>query len=84
MTFYELNFACLVLANAYLFYKQHQQDKFTESTKHVDVGAKSDHSEDAVPRFKKEFFSVYLLAFAADWLQGPHIYALCVGVTPML
>ena len=27
-------------------------------------------------QFQRTYISVYLLAMAADWLQGPHVYAL--------
>ncbi|OLN96483.1 Molybdate-anion transporter 1 [Colletotrichum chlorophyti] len=33
-------------------------------------------SQAAVRQFQLEFFPVYALAMAADWLQGPHIYAI--------
>ncbi|KXH35742.1 major facilitator superfamily transporter [Colletotrichum nymphaeae SA-01] len=33
-------------------------------------------SQNAVRQFQLDFFPVYALAMAADWLQGPHIYAI--------
>ncbi|KAB5560025.1 major facilitator superfamily transporter [Coniochaeta sp. 2T2.1] len=33
-------------------------------------------SKEAVRKFQWDFFLVYALAVAADWLQGPHIYAI--------
>ncbi|GKT62710.1 major facilitator superfamily domain containing protein 5 [Colletotrichum tofieldiae] len=33
-------------------------------------------SQAAVRQFQLDFFPVYALAMAADWLQGPHIYAI--------
>ncbi|KAK4031348.1 major facilitator superfamily transporter [Parachaetomium inaequale] len=33
-------------------------------------------SSEAIRRFQIDYFLVYALAVAADWLQGPHIYAI--------
>ncbi|KAK6224433.1 major facilitator superfamily domain containing protein 5 [Colletotrichum tabaci] len=33
-------------------------------------------SQAAIRQFRLDFFPVYALAMAADWLQGPHIYAI--------
>jgi MFS transporter, MFS domain-containing protein family, molybdate-anion transporter len=40
------------------------------------AGQPSSDLREAVRRFKLDYFLVYGLAVAADWLQGPHIYAI--------
>jgi MFS transporter, MFS domain-containing protein family, molybdate-anion transporter len=85
MSFYEVNLAVFAAGNAYLLYKQYSgQKKVLEETKPVDVEEQNEHqngvtstvSPEALRQFQIEFFAVYALAVAADWLQGPHIYAI--------
>ncbi|KAK6006121.1 hypothetical protein QM012_006531 [Aureobasidium pullulans] len=65
----------LAAISAYLLYRQHQSDKGS-SVAETESGMKSALGQDAIKRFKKSFFPAYALVCAADWLQGPHIYAL--------
>ncbi|KAG9960944.1 major facilitator superfamily domain-containing protein, partial [Aureobasidium melanogenum] len=75
MDFYETNLAVLAAVSTYLLYRQHQSDK-QNSAAEAESGMKSALGQDAIKRFKRSFFSAYALVCAADWLQGPHIYAL--------
>lgn len=77
MTFYEANLAVLVLFSTILLFRQYRVD-----TKKAILGTEeglkkcSNLGQDAIKRFKKAFFPAYCFVYAADWLQGPHIYAL--------
>ncbi|KAH0266975.1 major facilitator superfamily domain-containing protein, partial [Aureobasidium melanogenum] len=75
MGFYETNLAVLAAVSTYLLYRQHQSDK-QNSAAEAESGMKSALGQDAIKRFKRSFFPAYALVCAADWLQGPHIYAL--------
>ncbi|KAG9757787.1 major facilitator superfamily domain-containing protein, partial [Aureobasidium melanogenum] len=75
MGFYETNLAALAAVSTYLLYRQHQCDK-QNSAAEAESGMKSALGQDAIKRFKRSFFPAYALVCAADWLQGPHIYAL--------
>ncbi|KAI4723616.1 DUF791-domain-containing protein [Aureobasidium sp. EXF-10727] len=75
MAFYETNLAVLAAVSAYLLYRQHQSDKQNSATD-SESGVKNALGQDAIQRFKRAFFPAYALVCAADWLQGPHIYAL--------
>ncbi|OAA65524.1 major facilitator superfamily transporter [Niveomyces insectorum RCEF 264] len=82
MDFYRANLGVLVATNAYLLWSQYR------ATKNGDEAAKSDPSleergerakafaTENGRRFQLNFFLPYALAVAADWLQGPHIYAI--------
>ena len=69
MAFYQINFAVLVLANSLLALKQHSLNLPIRLEEEVESETKITDGEQAIARFKKEFFSVYLLVFGADWLQ---------------
>ncbi|KAI4855350.1 DUF791-domain-containing protein [Aureobasidium sp. EXF-8846] len=75
MAFYETNLAVLAAVSVYLLYRQHQYEK-RDSVTDAESGVKSALGQDAIKRFKRAFFPAYALVCAADWLQGPHIYAL--------
>ncbi|KAH0344731.1 major facilitator superfamily domain-containing protein, partial [Aureobasidium melanogenum] len=75
MGFYETNLAVLAAVSTYLLYRQHQSEK-ENSAAEAESGMKSVLGQDAIKRFKRSFFPAYALVCAADWLQGPHIYAL--------
>ena len=74
---YQQSFIGLVALNTGLAYKQYRQQKSTTvraiSTR-TQGGEKIDHA--AIRHFEKNFYLVYCIAVAADWMQGPHIYAL--------
>ncbi|CAM1502282.1 Fc.00g042660.m01.CDS01 [Cosmosporella sp. VM-42] len=74
MPFYELNLLAFVAANAFLLYRQYRAQEPVE-TLLGDDATREQQRKDA-KRFALEFFPVYALAVAADWLQGPHIYAI--------
>ncbi|KAK4095803.1 major facilitator superfamily domain-containing protein [Parathielavia hyrcaniae] len=86
MVFYEANTALFALGSAYLlhwqYYKPGRPAEKNEGARGVldgedasDDGTEVD-SSDAARKFQIDFFSVYALAVAVDWLQGPHIYAI--------
>ena len=71
MAFYLVNLAVLVLANGLLLFQQYvanKRDEFQE-TQTQDPEIKPGDGKEAIRRFEKDFFTVYLLAVAADWLQ---------------
>ncbi|KAH8886774.1 major facilitator superfamily transporter [Thozetella sp. PMI_491] len=54
-----------------------QEDGDSEDGEVIELGGVEGEDIGAIARqFKVEFFLVYALAVAADWLQGPHIYAI--------
>ncbi|KAI5203667.1 DUF791-domain-containing protein [Aureobasidium subglaciale] len=75
MAFYETSLVILAAISAYLLYRQHQLEKQSSDSEAENV-LKSALGRDAIQRFKRAFFPAYALVCAADWLQGPHIYAL--------
>ncbi|KAK4123072.1 major facilitator superfamily domain-containing protein [Parathielavia appendiculata] len=86
MVFYEANTALFALGGAYLLHRQYympgrpagkvESGRLMEDVEGTsDDGTEAD-SSDATRKFQINFFSVYALAVAVDWLQGPHIYAI--------
>ncbi|KAL5121084.1 hypothetical protein ACEQ8H_000935 [Pleosporales sp. CAS-2024a] len=75
---YQATFACSVVFNAFALYQSHRSSKAEVSAaSHLDK--KDDQSReasdrDSLQRLKWQFFPIYLLVNAADWLQGPYIY----------
>lgn len=67
MLFYELNLAVFVTVVTVLFYQQYRAGKPVE-TLLGDAASREQHLKKA-RKFVKEFFPVYGLAVAADWLQ---------------
>ncbi|KAM0333478.1 hypothetical protein ACHAQA_002140 [Verticillium albo-atrum] len=88
MSFYQLNLALFAAANAGLLYRQYSVQKRqlndVEPKEEEDVDRVESQQllsppvemEAAARRFQLEYFAVYALAVGADWLQGPHIYAM--------
>ena len=73
MAFYEINVAILVVLNALAYYKQRQWQKqgLTLGNTGGAPGQESEEGQQAyVARFKRQFFSAYILVVAADWLQA--------------
>ncbi|KAH8678024.1 major facilitator superfamily domain-containing protein [Xylariales sp. PMI_506] len=80
MAFYQINLACFVATNAYLLYRQYQKgretaDDTSQDSKNIEQAERQEDAG-AARRFQFSFFLPYALAVAADWLQGPHIYAI--------
>lgn len=88
MPFYQLNLVLFAAVNVVLLHRQYQarrrQVDSSEGTKDD-----ADHEVEsqqllknpselkaAARRFQYEYFTVYAFAVAADWVQGPHIYAI--------
>lgn len=69
MTFYQLNFAVLVTANAALAYRQYRKLKRQEKLANIGPEIENSGEREESARFTKDFFTVYLLVVAADWLQ---------------
>ncbi|KAL9048369.1 MAG: hypothetical protein Q9206_006070 [Seirophora lacunosa] len=87
MDFYQVNLFAFVLLNSSLIYRQHRREKAADlsekiqacETENLISGDDYDSSppqQDEAATFKKLFFPVYVLVWAADWLQGPFIYTL--------
>ena len=76
--FYEINLGVFAVGNAYLLYRQYRGRKPANAGYEE---LEDDHDREGVDqgvvrRFQLDYFLVYALAVAADWLQGPHIYAI--------
>ncbi|KAH8907806.1 major facilitator superfamily transporter [Coniochaeta sp. PMI_546] len=92
LSFYQLNLALFATGNAYLLYRQYRREQKPSAPPPVasadddsdrdvelelpDGNGSVTASKEAVRKFQWDFFLVYALAVAADWLQGPHIYAI--------
>lgn len=77
MAFYEANLIVLVLLCAILLFRLRQLDTRKpqqETNREEEPKITSALGQEAISRFKKAFFPAYCLVYAADWLQGPHIY----------
>lgn len=82
MSFYQLNLGIFAAGNAYLLYRQYQReqkppaealqplpDDDTDRDVELELPEIVAASKAAVSKFKWDFFLVYALAVAADWLQ---------------
>ncbi len=81
MSFYEINLGVFAAGNAYLLYKQYNLQKQRTQRHKEETAIENQHDEDngvlspdssaavAARKFQIEYFSVYALAVAADWLQ---------------
>ncbi|KAK8061387.1 hypothetical protein PG994_007753 [Apiospora phragmitis] len=85
MDFYQLNLAIFVATNGYLLYRQYNSSSNSSRKESIDIPLASPNDLEtaekgpdgrAARRFQLSFFLPYALAVAADWLQGPHIYAI--------
>ncbi|KAI0173944.1 major facilitator superfamily transporter [Pestalotiopsis sp. NC0098] len=81
MDFYQINLAVFASTNAYLLYHQYQKGKktapdFTLVDPTSIEYAEKEEITGTARRFQINYFLPYALAVAADWLQGPHIYAI--------
>ncbi|KAK8132592.1 hypothetical protein PG999_000765 [Apiospora kogelbergensis] len=85
MDFYQLNLAVFVATNGYLLYRQYNSNSNKKTKEDIDLSlagsadletAEKRPDGGAARRFQFNFFLPYALAVAADWLQGPHIYAI--------
>lgn len=69
MSFYQLNFATLVAANTVLAYRQYRQRKWQELAADISLEVEKSEGKKEIARFTEDFFTIYLLVVAADWLQ---------------
>jgi hypothetical protein len=69
MEFYQLNFAALVAVNAGFAYRQYRQGKCKPKTASIVSEVEKSTGEEEIARFTNDFFTIYLLVVAADWLQ---------------
>lgn len=83
MDFYHICLLAFVLVNGSMLYRQWQAEKqadLSEEPRKCDTESpKGDADISATASataFKKMFFPVYALVWAADWLQGPFVYTL--------
>ncbi|KAK8016138.1 major facilitator superfamily domain containing protein 5 [Apiospora rasikravindrae] len=86
MDFYQLNLAIFAATNGYLLYRQYSSSNSKSRKESIDdISLAGSHDLEtaekgpdgrAARRFQLNFFLPYALAVAADWLQGPHIYAI--------
>ncbi|KAG8163613.1 hypothetical protein KVR01_006910 [Diaporthe batatas] len=82
MSFYGVNLGVLIFLNSVLFYRERKSKTTTPPSK-VDLEDDSDEElkdVDTEPGtgvfdFTRQYLVGHLLAYAADWLQGPHLYA---------
>ncbi|KAL1847698.1 hypothetical protein Daus18300_013865 [Diaporthe australafricana] len=82
MDFYKANLGVLIVLNTLLFYRQTRSSKpiqvlnsDSEDDEYEDSKEFTAESDTRVSDFEKQYLAGHLLAFAADWLQGPHLYA---------
>jgi hypothetical protein len=86
MSFYQINLAVFAAGNAYLLYRRYRTEQKPpdslpfptedrDSDRDVEIelpgGGGLAASSEAANKFKRDFFLVYALAVAADWLQVP-------------
>lgn len=69
MNFYQLNLATLVAANIVLAYQQHRQAKFQEIISSTASDIENPARKEEIDGFKRDYFIVYMLVMASDWLQ---------------
>jgi hypothetical protein len=69
MDFYQLNFAALVAINAGFMYRQYQQGKCKPKAAGIVSEIEKAVGKEEIARFTSDFFTIYLLVVAADWLQ---------------
>ncbi|KAK5168192.1 uncharacterized protein LTR77_006761 [Saxophila tyrrhenica] len=74
MELYGIYFAALVCFNIALAAHRHQTDKHAPLQE--TLALPSSDSKGAASKFKREYFGLYALVMAADWLQGPYMYTL--------
>ncbi|TQW07196.1 major facilitator superfamily domain containing protein 5 [Cordyceps javanica] len=72
MDFYQLSLGGLIAANTCLLWMRHRGQPGSRGR----PSNSSPSSTESARRFQLTFFIPYTIAVAADWLQGPHIYAL--------
>ena len=70
MSFYQVNLALFAAGNAYLLYRQYAGER-REKQGEQELGDQTEQRESAaaVRKFQIQYFSVYALAVAVDWLQ---------------
>jgi MFS family permease len=73
---YQITFIGLVALNTFLFTRQHRSRPPPPPPPNPSTPALEKTDSTAIQSFETNFLTVYLLAVAADWMQGPHIYAL--------
>jgi hypothetical protein len=84
MDLYRATFVGSVLLNTLALYQSHRSRKAELSATTIS-DKKDDQSHEASDRdslrqLKWQFFPIYLLVNAADWLQGPYIYPIYKGM----
>ena len=69
MEFYQLNFAALVAVNTGFTYRQYRQGKRKQKPASIVSEIEKSAGKEEIARFTNDFFTIYLLVVAADWLQ---------------
>jgi hypothetical protein len=69
MEFYQLNFAALVAVNTGFAYRQYRQGKCKPKKAGIVSEVEKSAGKEEVAQFTNDFFTIYLLVVAADWLQ---------------
>jgi len=70
MELYGIYFAALILFNAALAFHRHQSDKNASAKESLALPSGDSRDSKAVAtKFKREYFGLYALVMAADWLQ---------------
>ena len=78
---YDKYLAVLLFAYGCVLFKQHVIDrpantKKADNTAPGSIESTDDKSAPLFKRFQREFLVVFLTMMAADWMQGPYVYAL--------
>ncbi|KAH7330487.1 hypothetical protein BKA65DRAFT_509480 [Rhexocercosporidium sp. MPI-PUGE-AT-0058] len=78
MHFYQGNFLCFALLNAFFGYREysHVVDTPAQKPKSPAEGFEREKERGRLKQFKRNFIPIYLAVNGADWLQGPYIYPL--------
>jgi hypothetical protein len=69
MDFYQLNFAALVAINVGFVCRQYRQGKCKANPASIVSEIEKPAGKEEIARFTHDFFTIYLLVVAADWLQ---------------
>ena len=69
MEFYQLNFAALVVVNTGFTYRQYRRGKRKQKLAGIVSEVEGSAGNEEIDRFTNDFFIIYLLVVAADWLQ---------------
>ncbi|PKS11719.1 hypothetical protein jhhlp_001707 [Lomentospora prolificans] len=82
MDFYAFNLAGFAVVNAFLLYRYYKRGAKSSDEQYEEERTSEDSEvvpclqEREITKFFIDYFPAYAFAVAADWIQGPHIYAI--------